>query len=256
MKAPSITVIGTGEAFGTQFGNTSYLLQGVSAPSILFDCGYQIPERLWKSGLDKKLDAVCFTHLHADHCFGIVPLLTRYWEEKRTRPLTILGSRGTEIFIKKLFTLGYPGIFSQLKFPIRFVSLSESNSISFEGLSLSVARTVHSVLNYTIRVDFERNRFKSFALSGDGQITPSTQELVKDVGLLLQEVYTLRKKIPVHADLKTLEAWASGASISKIGVAHHARSEVNRVHKRIQVLARKDPRWFVLKPGQIISLKD
>jgi hypothetical protein len=41
-----IRVIGCGEAFDSEFGNTSYLLSGRNCPSVLFDCGYQIPERL------------------------------------------------------------------------------------------------------------------------------------------------------------------------------------------------------------------
>jgi hypothetical protein len=62
-ERPAVRVIGSGEAFDTYLGNTSYLFTGKGLPTVLFDCGYQIPERLWKNGLHTNLDAICFTHL-------------------------------------------------------------------------------------------------------------------------------------------------------------------------------------------------
>ena len=75
-----VRVVGCGEAFDVGLGNTSYLFSGEGYPALLFDCGYQIPERLWLNRLHLGLDAVFFTHLHADHSFGFVPLMARYWE--------------------------------------------------------------------------------------------------------------------------------------------------------------------------------
>ena len=38
-------MIGSGEAFDHILGNTAYLFSGKGYPTVLFDCGYQIPER-------------------------------------------------------------------------------------------------------------------------------------------------------------------------------------------------------------------
>jgi phosphoribosyl 1,2-cyclic phosphodiesterase len=246
--SPEIIVIGSGEAFDAGLGNTSYLFHG-GAASILFDCGYQIPERLWAGDLHRELDAVCFTHLHADHSFGIVPLLVRYHEEKRRKPLHLFGPRGTETYVKKLVSLGYPGL--KISFRVVYHELSPERPLVWRKLRFRCARTTHSVLNLTVRVDFFG---RSFAVSGDGQITGATRALVGDVGLLLQEVYTRAPEVPVHADLETLVAFVADASVGRIGVAHHSRSAKSKVHARVRQLTKTDRRWFVLNPGMRVPL--
>lgn len=247
-RSAKIQVIGCGEAFDVDLGNTSYLFSGVGYPSILFDCGYQIPERLWKAELHSSLDAVCFTHLHADHSFGIVPLLMRYWEEKRRKPLDIFGPRCIQTYVRKLFDLGYPGAFNRLGFSLRFHEFSPAKPLTWKGLKFSTARTVHSVLNLTIRVDL-KGMAKSFAVSGDGQITEETMRLVEDVDLLFQEVYTAEPEVPVHADLQTVAAFVARARLKKVLIAHQGRGEKPRVLWRVSQLAKKDRRWGVSRVG-------
>src|SRR3954452_18272937 len=97
----TLRVLGTGEAFDTGLGNNSCLLydgkkgspsKEKRIPTFLFDCGYQIPERLWAlPKLYPELDAVALTHFHADHAFGLAPLLVRFAEEGREEPLGIFG---------------------------------------------------------------------------------------------------------------------------------------------------------------------
>jgi ribonuclease BN (tRNA processing enzyme) len=248
-----LQVIGSGEAFDSGLGNTSYLFTGKRLPTVLFDCGYQIPERLWAEDAHKTIDAICFTHLHADHAFGVVPLLARYWEEKRKRPLRILGPKGTATFLRKLFDLGYPGFMKKIGFTMEFEDLTEKEELNWRGLRFRVARTKHSVLNHTIRVDFAGG---SFAISGDGRVKPEGWELVKDVGLLCQECYNKRAEIPVHEDLRTLEAFMARADVKvkRIGLAHLSRNEKAGILKRVALLSSKDPRWVVLKPGMRLEL--
>jgi len=248
-----IRVIGTGEAFASELSNTSYLLQGPRIPTILFDCGYQVPERLWAQKLHLDLDAICLTHLHADHAFGLVPLLARYWEEKRRQPITLFGPRSTQQYLTNLFNLGYPGLIKRLQYSLNFIELAQNSRATWQGLSFTCARTVHSVLNHTVRVDIGR---KSFAISGDGQITAATRNLVTDVGILFQEVYTLRTPIPVHADLVTVEKFIATASLGRIGIAHQSRSEITKFHRKVETLRKNDSRWFILKPGMTVPIEE
>lgn len=252
-ESGSVLVIGSGEAFDNGLGNTSYLFRGRALPSVLFDCGYQIPERLWKDGLHTELDAVCFTHLHADHSFGVVPLLVRFAEEGRKRPLHIFGPRGTERFVSKLLDMGYPGFVKRISFPIVHSTLSPDAPTKFKGLTLTCAPTVHSVLNYTIRVDVRGDRRTSFAISGDGQITTETKQLTRDVKFLFQEVYADKPGIPVHADLETVSAWAPSTKINTLVTSHFGRSYKGKLKK--QVRAKKEaPRWLVSEPGLELAL--
>jgi ribonuclease BN (tRNA processing enzyme) len=234
--------------------NTAYLLSGSGIPTVLFDCGYQIPERLWKRGVHKNLSTVCITHLHADHVFGIVPLICRYLEEGRKKPLQIIGGRGTETYIRRLVEMGYPGLLSVLGFKIEFLEISETQAIEIENFKVSAAKTRHSVRNFTYRVDFHDPRLRSFAVSGDGQMTQETCALVNDVGVLFQEIYSLNDVTPVHMSLKRFEKWAQNSKVGRLGVSHHSRSQVDKIRKRVDGFAKKDSRWVSVKPGMKISL--
>jgi len=153
MSGASIQVIGSGEAFDSELGNTAYLLRGKGVPGVLFDCGYQVPERLWRTRYHASLDAVFFTHLHADHAFGIVPLLTRYWEEKREKPLALIGGPGLEAYVRRHMELGYPGMLQRLKFELEFLELREG------GVLVGVAHHARSALGaVTSEVDRLRER--------------------------------------------------------------------------------------------------
>jgi ribonuclease Z len=264
-KPATLRVLGCGEAFDTGLGNNSCLLYdgkgGVPSkekrfPTVLFDCGYEIPERLW--ALNKiygELDGVYLTHLHADHAFGLVPLLVRFAEEGRSEPLGIFGPQGTGSYLHKLMDLGYPGMRARLPFDVEFCELKESDSVQWGGLRFQTARSTHSVLNLAIRVEGEGElEGLSFAVSGDGQLTPETRKLYDGVKVLFHETYSIEQDIPTHCDLKTLSKFAARSAIQHLGITHVSRGEKSAMKQAVSQLKRLDPRWFLLKPGMEILL--
>jgi len=257
----TLRILGCGEAFDTGLGNNSCLLydgaKGVPSrakrfPTVLFDCGYQVPERLW--ALPKVypgLDAVVLTHFHADHAFGLAPLLVRFAEEGRSEPLGVFGPKGAGAFCGKLLDLAYPGIRQKLPFDVEFCEFKEDDSVSWAGLVFSCARTSHSVLNLAVRVE---GRGISFAVSGDGQLTEASRALYADVGLLLHEVYTVQDALETHCDLRTLNRFVAGSEIGRVGITHVRRGEKTEMKQACAALKKVDPRWMMLKPELELSL--
>lgn len=261
-SAATLRILGCGEAFDTSLGNNSCLLYdgrggkprsgGKRVPTVLFDCGYQIPERLWAlPELYGDLDAVVLTHFHADHAFGLAPLLVRFAEEGRREPLGIFGPQGAGAFCGKLLDLAYPGMRQRLPFEVQFCELRERDSVEWAGLTLDSARSEHSVLNLAIRVE---GPGISFAVSGDGQLTAGTRELFDGVGVLLHEVYTVDDEIPTHCDLKRLAEFIAPSDIRFVGITHVRRSDRAEMRRAWTGLKRRDPRWFMLEPGQELAL--
>jgi ribonuclease BN (tRNA processing enzyme) len=150
--------------------------------------------------------------------------------------------------------MGYPGILSAFAFRLEFLEISESKGIDFKTFRIAAAKTQHSVRNYTYRVDFRDPKVRSFAVSGDGRMTPETCELVNDVGVLLQEIYSLKETTPVHMALSRFEKWAMSSQVGILGVAHHSRKEVSPIRRRVEALAKKDSRWLSVTPETVISL--
>jgi ribonuclease BN (tRNA processing enzyme) len=244
-----LTIVGCGEAFDSGWGNHSSLFSGRGLPTVLFDCGYQIPERLWAMPeAYASIDAVYLTHLHADHCQGLIPLFSRYWEEKRSSPLAIYGPTGTESVITRSFDLGYPGLRQKLPFEVRYHESRPEFAIG--KLRLRTARSAHSVLNLAVRVTLPNG--KSFALSGDGQLTDATRELFRGCDLLLHECFWLKPGPPgIHADLATLREYAETAGIARIGVTHLSRLERKKIEKALP----RSKKWFSARPGQSLALE-
>lgn len=250
-----LKILGCGEAFDAHHGNNACILydKSASAPTLLLDCGYQIPERLWREEkLWKNLDGIAFTHLHADHAFGIVPLLVRAQEDGRKKPLHLLGTRGLERYVERLLEIGYPGIAKRITYERVFHVLEPGKPYPWKGLTLHSARTEHSVLNLSLRIELANG--KSFAVSGDGNFTPATRRLFEGVDLLLHEMYSLKPGVPVHADLESFVPYAMNARIGRIGLAHLARGERDRIEKAVAKLKKTDPRWFIARVGQVIDL--
>ncbi|EKD51782.1 MAG: beta-lactamase superfamily hydrolase [uncultured bacterium] len=248
-----LLTIGTGEAFDDLgLGNTSFLLFGKSVPTVLFDCGYQIPERLWQHPKHcMKLDAVYLTHLHGDHTMGLPPLFIRFFEEGRKNKLTIFGPRGTQEHVTALAELAYSSIFHKITFPIEFVELCCDHEVVFKNIRLCSAHSSHSRENLSVRVWVSQT--KSFAISGDGALTESTMHLFKGTDLLLHEVFSPKPAGLYHCDLEMLMDYLPVAGIKKIGVTHISRKHIKEIRSFVFAHRSKEYQLFIPKPGEVLG---
>ena len=251
-----IEILGCGEAFDAGIGNNSCVLDAPGLPRILFDCGYQIPERLWRHprlGAAEALDALYFTHLHADHSFGVVPLLVRMAEDGRRGPLRVLGPPGTKAFVERILDLGYPGARRRLPFRISFKVCRAGQTARYRGLRLRFARSSHPVMNLAVRVELPSGR--SFAVSGDGALTPGTRRLFLGTDLLLHEVYYPSEREAAgsrsHESLEGVLEYMKDAGIGRLGLTHAARGHRRAIARRA---AREGRSVFVARPGQRLAV--
>src|SRR5882724_4786828 len=74
-SAAQVTVLGSGDAFGSGGRlNSAYLVESPGA-TFMVDCGTTVLQGLKRSGVDPaRIDFICLSHLHGDH-FGGVPFL-------------------------------------------------------------------------------------------------------------------------------------------------------------------------------------
>ena len=246
-----VKIIGTGEASDSGLGNNSFLLY-VNKISILIDCGYQIPERLWAKNLHKSISIIYFTHTHADHSFGIVPLLARYAIEGRKREIVIIGNQGIEAFIKSLLDLGYPNLRKKLPFPIKFLIVKDHAQLHLKGLYWSFAKTEHSVLNLALRISTKTG--KSVAFSGDGTISKHSFALYEGVNTLFHELFCYRKHVKGHTNLTELQKFILNSTIKHVVLSHFERNEKNKIKRALKNLTIGNTRIKIASPFSTILI--
>lgn len=109
---------------------------------IMFDAGEGAQVSFLKSGLGwNKRMKIFVTHLHGDHCVGILGILQTMGLQKRTELLEIYGPLGIEEFIAsnlKVLNFG-------LSFPVIITSIDEGLVNDTESYSVFACNAEHSI---------------------------------------------------------------------------------------------------------------
>jgi len=138
LSSLNVTFLGTASAQPSSTRNHSALALRLSGDVWLFDCGEATQHQLQKSAVKMgKTQKIFLTHLHGDHCFGLLPLLAsllngaggivddvdpRIQASKTESPLEIYGPLGTRAYVRNGLTythtlLGSPYVIHELRLP-------------------------------------------------------------------------------------------------------------------------------------------
>ena len=109
---------------------------------LMFDAGEGAQVAYLKAGLpwNKKMK-IFVTHLHGDHCLGILGLLQTMSMQKRTESLEIYGPAGIEEFITaniKVLNFGLP-------FPVFITIVEEGNVVNEKKYRITCCEAQHGI---------------------------------------------------------------------------------------------------------------
>jgi ribonuclease Z len=252
-----ITFLGVGEAFDENIPNTSMLvrtdIEGKPL-SLLLDCGYSVPPRFWRQGLEADtLDCIWISHFHADHAFGLPALLVRFWEEQRKKDLCFLGQKGIESFVLKCLDLAYPNFYPRLDFSLRFEEVEPGEMLMAFGLSWSTAVNDHPQRDLALRLEGEE---KSLFYSGDGRATFETRSLAEGADLIVHEAFHLSKDIPGHGTIAECLEMARACRAKRLALVHIQRDIRREKFEEIKELIRsvQDVEVIIPEPGDKIVI--
>jgi ribonuclease Z len=251
-----VTFLGVGEACDERLPNTSIWLvsgEGASRRSILLDCGFTAPPQYWKECSDPNdLDAVWISHFHGDHFFGIPALLLRFWEQKRTRPLTIVGQAGIEAKVREAMELAYPNFMPKLEYPLGFHVATPGDELTVAGLSWMTRASGHGQSNLSLRIsDGEGAVF----YSGDGMATDETLKLACGCDLVIHEAFRLDQPTPGHGTVTQSIEFTREAGVAKLALVHLQRDERRDRYREIVDVIRHslDPEVYLPEPGDTLT---
>ncbi len=252
-----IIFVGVGEAFDENRPNTSILVLGEAGNDpvrILFDCGFTAAHAFWRLAPDPTaLDAVWISHFHGDHFLGLPLLLLRFWEEKRTRPLTIIGQEGVTEKVPSAMDLAYPGFYEKLTFPVKYVTAQPGQELDLLRHRWSFAAGRHSQPCLGIRLAGDTG---SVYYSGDGQPSDGTAVLARGCDLVIHEAYGRQAMLAAHGSVDGSIEFARHTGAGHLALVHMNRRirEEHASAVRRQLAGLPGLHAFLPAPGDSITI--
>ena len=132
----TVTILGSGAALPTFHRNPTSQYIECNNRHILIDCGEGTQMQMRKFGVKfQRISHILISHLHGDHFFGLVGLLSTMHLLGRDKGITIYGPQGLEQIIR--IQLEIAG--SKLDFSLTFIELDGKNpSLLFEDKLIEI----------------------------------------------------------------------------------------------------------------------
>ena len=145
-----LVFLGTSAAQPTENRGLSCICLVREGEILMFDAGEAAQISYLKSGLgwNKKMK-IFVTHLHGDHCVGILGLLQTMTMQHRTEALEIYGPKGIDDFISENIRILNFG----LSFPIMISIITEGKILDSKFYSVYACNANHSISAYSYRFE-------------------------------------------------------------------------------------------------------
>ncbi len=147
------TFLGTSSGVPTLTRNVSGLAirNSKNKDWILVDAGEGTQHRIQQAKLSlQNLIAICISHVHGDHCYGLVGLLASAGMNARTAPLTIIAPKEIQQWIAVTAQLTD----LHLPYPLHFIDVNEATQIQqlTDNLSIQAHPLSHRVPSFAFSI--------------------------------------------------------------------------------------------------------
>ncbi|MCR5774858.1 MAG: ribonuclease Z [Lachnospiraceae bacterium] len=148
-----VTLLGTGGMMPLPYRYLTSLMLRYGGNGILIDCGEATQCAMRKKSLSPKgIDAILFTHYHADHISGLPGMMLSMANADRTEPVLLAGPKGLEKVVRSLLVIA-----QGLPFDIRLLDLSGSEEdFDVYGMHVRAFKVNHNVTCYGYSVSIKR----------------------------------------------------------------------------------------------------
>ncbi|MDW7711031.1 MAG: MBL fold metallo-hydrolase [Deferrisomatales bacterium] len=215
-----VTAVGTGTCVPRRDRRGPCALVEARGTRVAVDLGLGSLHGLLEAGVEHRhLDAVLFTHLHADHVAELSSLLfaANYDEEPRERPLLLAGGPGFGDFLRGLSALF--GTWLQPRaYRLEVRELVAGQTLSIGALVCRTGGVRHIPSSLAYRFELEE---RAAVISGDTGPSPELEELARGADLLLLEASTSGERpVPVHLSPAQAGELARSAAVGRLVLTH------------------------------------
>ena len=255
MEKFELNILGCGSALPTMRHSATSQVLNVREKLFMIDCGEGTQVQLRRSRLKfSRLNHIFISHLHGDHCFGLIGMISTFGMIERTADLHIYAHHDLQILLKPqldFFCKGLPFevIFHDIN-PAERAVIYDDRSLTVETIPLKHRMPTCGFLfrekplpNHIIRdmIDFYKvpvymiNRIKNgedfvcedgtYAYCSDTMFCPNIVEQIKNVDLLFHEATFLetekaRAKVTMHSTARQAAEIARMAEAKKLVIGH------------------------------------
>ena len=207
--AIQVTILGSGAALPTSSRNPSGQYVNCNDRHILIDCGEGTQNQLRKYGIKlQKITHILISHLHGDHFFGLVGLLSTMHLLGRDSGIVIYGPPELEQIIRMQLEIGG----ARIDFPLTFVPISGNDTkLLFEDRLLEI----HT---FPLRHRIPAN---GFLLKEKLKDRPLNGEKFKEDGLSLTLIPKLKAGLDVELEDGTM-IYADDYTFAQLPVRSYA----------------------------------
>jgi ribonuclease Z len=135
---------------------------------LLIDCGEgtQVSMKMVGWGF-KYIEAICFTHYHADHIVGLPGMLLTIANSGRTDPLIIIGPIGLEEVINGLRVL-----FPYLPYELKLIEIEDTGKVEYKvkDFLIKTLSVNHGVPCLAYSIDIKRNKRFDKAMAENNKV--------------------------------------------------------------------------------------
>ncbi|WP_242337629.1 MULTISPECIES: ribonuclease Z [Anaeromyxobacter] len=136
-----LTFLGTSAAQPTIHRNLTGLAVRRDRELFLVDCGEGTQRQMIRFGTGFDVDAIFFTHFHADHYLGAIGFLRTLSMQGRTTPMDVYGPRPAKRLLDVMLFTGT----ERLAFDVRIHEVAPGTEIRREGCVMRAFATEHRI---------------------------------------------------------------------------------------------------------------
>jgi ribonuclease BN (tRNA processing enzyme) len=244
-----LTIVGSGDAFGSGGRLQTCFHLAVAETEVLVDCGATSVIGLQKLGLDPdRISSIFISHLHGDHFAGLVWfLLHAHYVTKRTAPLTIAGPAGLSERLAAASEALFPGSSkTERRFAVTYLEYG-AEPLQLGPVKMSAFEVHHpsGATPYALRLE---GGGRTLSFSGDTEWVESLVAAANGSDLFITECFTFDTQVGYHMTWRKVEA-----NLDRLGA-----KRVLLTHMSDDMLARRpditDPRVAIAEDGMRLDV--